>query len=58
VDTTIWTGAENSYGGYPTELAPGAQKTIGLKLSSENLNLNRRSVLVERQKSYVDYKIC
>jgi hypothetical protein len=38
------TGAKNSYGGYPTELAQGTQKTIGLKLSSENLNLKRRSV--------------
>jgi hypothetical protein len=38
------TGAKNSYEGYPTELAPGTQKTIGLKLRSENLNLKRRSV--------------
>jgi hypothetical protein len=27
-----------------TKFAPGAQKTTGLKLSSKNLNLNRRSV--------------
>jgi hypothetical protein len=38
------TGPKNSYGGYPTELAQGTQKTIELKLSSENLNLKRRSV--------------
>jgi hypothetical protein len=37
-------GAENSYGVYPTEFAPGALKTVGLKLRSENLNLKRRSV--------------
>jgi hypothetical protein len=37
-------GAKNSYRDYPTEFAPGAQKTIGLKLSSKNLNLKRKSV--------------
>jgi hypothetical protein len=37
-------GAKNTYGGYPTELASGAQKTIILKVNSENLNLKRRSV--------------
>jgi hypothetical protein len=43
-------GAKNSYWGYPTESAPGALKTIELKLSSKNLNLKRRSVNVERKK--------
>jgi hypothetical protein len=28
----------------PVGIRPGAQKTIGLKLSSENLNLKRRRV--------------
>jgi hypothetical protein len=51
-------GAKNSYGGYPTGFAPRAWKTIELKLSSENLNLKRRCVYVERKKSYVDYTIC
>jgi hypothetical protein len=35
--TLKWKGAKNSYGGYPTDFAPGAFKTIGLKLSSETL---------------------
>jgi hypothetical protein len=34
------------------------KKTVGLKISSENFNPKRRSVLVERRKSYADYKIC
>jgi hypothetical protein len=37
-------GAKNSYGGYPAEFAAGALKTIGPKLGSENLKLERRSV--------------
>jgi hypothetical protein len=43
-------GAKNSYGGYPTEFAPGASKAIGLKLSSENLNLKRKKCLGWKEK--------
>jgi hypothetical protein len=44
-------------GGYPTKFTSGVQKTMGLNLSSKNLNLKRRSFLVERKNSYADYKI-
>jgi hypothetical protein len=37
-------GTKNSFGGYLTELTPEAQKTIGLKLKSENLNLKRKRI--------------
>jgi hypothetical protein len=41
-------GANNSCGGYQTKFAPGA--TIGLKLSSENLNLKREVSRLEGKK--------
>jgi hypothetical protein len=37
---------------------PQEPEKIRLKLSSENLNLKRRRVYVERKKSYAADKIC
>jgi hypothetical protein len=36
-------GASNQHGSYPTETIPGASKSIRLKLSSNIINLIRKS---------------